>query len=114
MVKIVQKPWGHEEWWAHTDKYVGKLLFIKKGHRLSLQFHNEKEETMRVMEGDLVFTKGDTEVTLHPGDSVHVTPGTIHRMEARDSDVTVIEVSTTQVDDVVRLQDDYDRRGLDV
>jgi mannose-1-phosphate guanylyltransferase len=109
MVQIVDKPWGYEEWWALTDKYVGKLLFIKHGHRLSLQYHNIKDETMRVMHGNLTFVLGDQVMELKPGDSVHVSPGTLHRMEANDGDVTVIEVSTPEVHDVVRVQDDYTR-----
>jgi mannose-6-phosphate isomerase-like protein (cupin superfamily) len=108
-MKIVEKPWGHEEWWAVTDKYVGKLLFIKQGHRLSLQYHNIKEETMRVISGVLTFVLGDETMVLYPGESVHVPPGTIHRMEAKTGDVSVIEVSTPELDDVVRVQDDYAR-----
>lgn len=109
-VKIVKKPWGHEEWWAMTDKYVGKLLYIQHGHRLSLQYHNIKEETMRVMQGNLTFVLGDKTIEMKPGDSVHVLPGIIHRMEANDGDVVVVEVSTTEVDDIVRLADDYIRK----
>jgi mannose-1-phosphate guanylyltransferase len=107
--KIVDKPWGYEEWWAVTQKYVGKLLYIKQGHRLSLQYHNVKEETMRVISGILTFILGEDTMQLKPGDAVHVPPGTIHRMEANEGDVVVIEVSTPEVDDVVRLQDDYSR-----
>lgn len=109
MVKIVDKPWGYEEWWAQTDKYVGKMLYIRHGHRLSLQYHNVKEETMRVIQGNLTFVLGDQVLQMKPGDTVHVVPGTIHRMEANDGDVLVVEVSTPEVDDVVRVQDDYQR-----
>jgi mannose-1-phosphate guanylyltransferase len=109
MAKIVEKPWGYEEWWAQTDKYVGKVLFIRHGHRLSLQYHNVKEETMRVMQGNLTFVLGDQVLQMKPGDTVHVVPGTIHRMEANDGDVMVVEVSTPEVEDVVRVQDDYQR-----
>ena len=106
--KIVEKPWGHEEWWAQTDKYVGKVLYIKKGHRLSLQYHNVKDETMRLMSGELLFTLGDQDILMCPGDVVHVPPGVVHRMTAQ-SDVVVVEVSTPEVEDVVRVQDDYAR-----
>lgn len=107
--KIVQKPWGHEEWWAHTKDYVGKLLYIKDGHRLSLQLHNHKDESMRVMQGNLTFQLDDQILNMKPGDCVHVPPGTVHRMEANEGDVIVLEVSTPQVDDIVRLSDDYMR-----
>ncbi len=106
---IVDKPWGHEEWWAHTDKYVGKILYIKHGHRLSLQYHNIKDESMRVLQGNLTFILGGKTMEMKPGDSIHVPPGTIHRMEANEGDVMVVEVSTAEVDDVVRIQDDYPR-----
>lgn len=105
----VEKPWGHEEIWARTDKYVGKVLFIKKGHRLSLQYHNVKDETIRVIHGMLTFTLGDQVLTLAPGESIHVKPGTVHRMEAKETDVILVEVSTTELDDVIRLADDYGR-----
>lgn len=107
--KIVEKPWGHEEWWAQTDKYVGKILYIKKGHRLSLQYHNVKDETMRVMSGEVLFTLGDRDIVMHPGDVVHVPPGTIHRMSAQSEYAVVVEVSTPEVEDVVRVHDDYVR-----
>lgn len=107
--EIVQKPWGHEEWWAHCDKYVGKILYIKKDHRLSLQYHNVKEETMRVLSGTLTLTLGDQDIVMKPGDIAHIEPGVIHRMAANHDDVTVLEVSTPEVHDVVRVRDDYNR-----
>lgn len=108
-VSIVDKPWGHEEIWAHTDKYVGKLLYIKDGHRLSLQYHNFKEETMRVLTGILTFVLNGETHTLYPGQVMHVLPGEVHRMEARHGDVTVLECSTPELSDVVRVEDDYSR-----
>lgn len=105
----ILKPWGHEEWWAVTDKYVGKILYIKNGHRLSLQYHKLKEETMRVLSGKLTFVLDNETMTLEPGQSVHVKPGQVHRMEARDGDVYVVEVSTPEVHDVVRVEDDFGR-----
>jgi mannose-1-phosphate guanylyltransferase len=108
-VKIVEKPWGREEWWAVTARYVGKLLYINNGHRLSLQLHKIKEETMRVLSGILTFQCNDNVYELREGDVFHVPPKTIHRMEANYGDVVVIEVSTPEVEDVVRIQDDYSR-----
>lgn len=109
--KIVDKPWGSEEWWALTDKYVGKFLRIKNGHRLSLQYHQVKEETMSVLEGTLTMTVGDETFIMERGESVHVKPGTVHRMAANHGDVVVVEVSTPEVDDVVRVEDDYARNA---
>ena len=107
--RIVPKPWGHEEIWAHTPKYVGKILFIKKGCRLSLQYHNVKEETLRVLSGEmqLDLDKGKS-VRLLPSDIFHVTPKMIHRM-CGVTDCLVLEVSTSELDDVVRLNDDFGR-----
>jgi mannose-6-phosphate isomerase-like protein (cupin superfamily) len=107
--KIIEKPWGHEEIWAHTDKYVGKLLYINNGHRLSLQYHNIKDESMRVLSGELTFVLDNKTFILHEGDIVHVLPGQIHRMEANNGNVIVIEVSTPELDDIVRVDDDYIR-----
>jgi mannose-6-phosphate isomerase len=109
----VEKPWGFELWWARTDRYVGKLIHVNKGHALSLQYHNRKDETIFVHSGRILFEmKVGEELTsreLAPGDAVHVTPPTVHRMTAlEDSDV--FEVSTPEVDDVVRLEDRYGRK----
>ena len=112
MKQRVEKPWGHEIIWARTDDYVGKKLFIRRGHKLSLQYHNEKEETIYLHSGEMLFTveeNGRLVVkTLRPGDEYHIRPGTKHRMEAAQ-DCEVFEVSTTQLDDVVRLEDAYGR-----
>jgi len=115
-MRIVQKPWGHEEIFAETDNYVGKVLVINPGHRLSRQYHNQKEETFRVLSGSLILEIGqenDMKIfSLGPGDCYHCPPGTIHRMicDAEDQEaVKVLEVSTNHLDDVVRLQDDYNR-----
>lgn len=114
-VKYVSKPWGHEEIWAHTDKYVGKILYINPNSKLSLQYHNEKEETIRVLKGTLYLhhaPKGNTNTIvskLVEGDVFHVLVGQVHRFEAREEAVELVEVSTTQLDDVVRIQDDYSR-----
>ena len=115
-VHIVPKPWGHEEIWANCARYAGKILFIKKGHRLSRQYHKVKEETIMVLEGVLVCEEGPrfkgAEVErhmLHPGEVFHVSPGTIHRFCAEETDVRLVEVSTSEISDVVRLEDDYRR-----
>ncbi|MFT5680001.1 MAG: mannose-6-phosphate isomerase [Myxococcota bacterium] len=113
MVKRVEKPWGHEEIWAETADYVGKVLVIKQGHRLSLQHHIVKEETIRIasgiMELELESAEGVLEShTLHPGESHHIAPGRRHRMYAV-TDCEVYEVSTPHLSDVVRHQDDYGR-----
>ncbi|MDG1477953.1 MAG: cupin [Myxococcota bacterium] len=113
MVKRVEKPWGHEEIWAETADYVGKVLFIKKGHRLSLQHHMVKEETVRIASGvmalELESASGELEThTLRPGESRHIAPGRRHRMYAV-TDCEVYEVSTPHLTDVVRHQDDYGR-----
>ena len=113
---IVNKPWGHENIWALTEKYVGKILHIKNGKRLSLQFHKVKEETIMVLEGklELVLEEGDrreeTKIILGPGDTYHISPLTVHRFSAsQGTDVKLVEVSTTEIHDVVRLQDDHGR-----
>ncbi len=113
-MRRVDKPWGHELIWAHTDRYVAKVLFIKRGHKLSRQYHRVKDETLFIETGelDLEVGQGSEARTLRmkPGDIFHVTPGTIHRMVAVE-DVRVFEVSTPELDDVVRLEDDYGREG---
>lgn len=108
----VEKPWGHELIWAETPRYVGKVLHIKAGERLSRQYHQVKEETLLIQSGEMLLEVGPAEAiekrTMKPGDVFHVKPGTIHRMIAV-SDVDVVEVSTPELDDVVRLDDVYGR-----
>ena len=113
MSTIVDKPWGHELIWAKTDRYVGKILHIKAGESLSLQYHRVKDETIMVLTGKLQFehfADGQAaEVTvLEPRIPFHITPGMRHRMVAIE-DTDVVEVSTPELDDVVRLQDRYGR-----
>ncbi|RKH37384.1 cupin domain-containing protein [Corallococcus sicarius] len=112
--KRVEKPWGHELIWAHTERYVGKLLHVKAGHKLSLQFHNRKDETIHVQSGKLLFVvdegQGLIEKEMNPGESYHITPLTKHRMVAI-TDCDILEVSTPELDDVVRLEDSYGRAG---
>ncbi len=108
----VDKPWGYELHWAKTDRYVGKLIHVNAGHALSLQYHNVKDETIYLHVGLLRFEiqEGSHRVTreMRPGERVHISPKTIHRMTAiEDSDI--FEVSTPELDDVVRLEDRYGR-----
>jgi quercetin dioxygenase-like cupin family protein len=110
----VPKPWGHETIWAKTDAYVGKILHIKAGEALSVQYHTVKDETVYLMSGQLKYRiwEGDkaVDVKLEIGDAFRVTPGTVHQMEAV-TDCDILEVSTPHLDDVVRLKDRYGREG---
>jgi quercetin dioxygenase-like cupin family protein len=111
-VRRVDKPWGYELHWAVTDRYVGKLIHVAKGHALSLQYHNQKDETIYLASGKLLFemeVNGTLEKReMAPGEAVHITPKTVHRMTAiEDSDI--FEVSTPELQDVVRLEDRYGR-----
>jgi mannose-6-phosphate isomerase-like protein (cupin superfamily) len=111
----VEKPWGWELVWAETDQYVGKLLFVKAGESLSLQYHEVKDESWLVREGRARLELGgvgeDLEpVEIVPGDAFHFAPGTVHRVTALE-DTLILEVSTPHLDDVVRLEDRYGREG---
>ena len=113
-VRTVPKPWGSETIWAVTDQYVGKVLHIKAGQALSLQYHNLKDETIHLLSGEMIYrVKIDGElrdVTLKAGESYRNEPGTVHQMEAV-TDCDVLEASTPHLDDVVRLSDRYGREG---
>ncbi len=115
-VRRVDKPWGYELIWALTDTYCGKVLFVRAGHALSLQFHREKDESWLVQTGRAKLELGDAgqaalaEEVVGPGFAFHYRPGTVHRVTALE-DTTIIEVSTPQLDDVVRLEDAYGREG---
>ena len=114
-MRKVEKPWGHEIIWAQTNKYVGKVLYIKEGHRLSRQYHKIKEETVFVLSGTLRIWKSDDEkdyVDLRPGESYHVLPNQIHRFGCPKNSkyaTSIMEVSTPYLEDVIRLADDYKR-----
>jgi mannose-6-phosphate isomerase len=115
--KRVEKPWGYEIWWAQTERYVGKILHVNEGASLSLQYHNVKDETILVQRGRLLFeTRGKDEagelrkMEMGPGDVFRITPGTLHRMTGLE-DCDLVEVSTPEIDDVVRLEDRYGRAG---
>ncbi|MBI2634358.1 cupin [Candidatus Peregrinibacteria bacterium] len=114
-VEIKLKPWGKEIWFANNDKYAGKILHILGGHRYSLQFHEKKQETQYIYSGKVKLTYGTDqnnlqEKILNKGDKIDVHPYTIHRLEAIE-DSEVFEVSTPELDDVVKLADDYGRSG---
>lgn len=111
----VEKPWGHELIWAHTDRYVGKVIVIEAGKRLSLQRHAVKDESIYVISGHLRLTLEDEDraigvVELEAGDHRHVPTGRIHRFEAVEHTV-LMEISTPELDDVIRLEDDFGREG---
>jgi mannose-6-phosphate isomerase len=111
-VTRVDKPWGYELHWAKTDRYVGKLIHVNAGHALSLQYHNQKDETIFLWSGRMLFEIKEGEELVKremtPGESVHVTPKTVHRMTAIE-DCDIFEVSTPELHDVVRLEDRYGR-----
>lgn len=113
-IRTVPKPWGHETIWAVTEQYVGKILHIKAGEALSVQYHNVKDETVYLLSGKLIYRiwENDTPVNidLEIGQAFRITPGTVHQMEAV-TDCDVLEVSTPHLDDVVRLTDRYGREG---
>jgi mannose-6-phosphate isomerase-like protein (cupin superfamily) len=115
-IRTVQKPWGHETIWAHTDRYVGKILHIKAGHALSVQYHERKDETVYLLSGELRYwvKLGDDaeprDVALRRGEAFRITPGTVHYMEAV-TDCDVLEASSPELDDIVRLEDRYGRQG---
>ena len=115
-VRTVPKPWGHEIIWAANELYVGKILHITAGHSLSVQYHNVKDETVYLLSGEMKYwvqLPGTDELRdqrLVVGDAFRITPGTIHYMEAV-TDCDVLEASTPELDDVVRIKDRYGREG---
>jgi mannose-6-phosphate isomerase len=113
----VEKPWGYELWWARTERYVGKILHVRQGESLSLQYHKVKDETIRLQSGRLLLETGMQgqqeelrRIEMKPGDVFHITPGTLHRMTGIE-DCDILEVSTPELEDVVRLEDRYGRAG---
>ena len=113
--EVVKKPWGYELIWAHTARYVGKILHISKGESLSYQYHRIKDETVRLLSGSLdleLESEGQrAKLNLSPGDCLHIVPGMKHRMIALE-ECDVLEVSTPELDDVVRLEDRYGRADV--
>jgi mannose-6-phosphate isomerase-like protein (cupin superfamily) len=116
VVKHVPKPWGHETIWAHTDRYAGKILHVRAGHQLSVQYHERKDETVYLLRGEVRYwvkpdgQEGMEDVRLQQGEAFRITPGTIHYIEAI-TDCELLEASTPELDDVVRLKDRYGREG---
>lgn len=113
--RVIPKPWGHELVWAETERYVGKILHIEAGRSLSFQYHRVKDETIHLLSGVLALEVGEEggerrTLELRPGDSFHITPLLRHRMTAVET-CDVLEASTPELDDVVRLEDDYGRAG---
>lgn len=111
----VDKPWGYELRWAVTDRYLGKVIHVDRGHKLSLQYHVQKDESVYVLSGvlDLVLEDETGELRTHrlgPGESARIRAGRRHRFVATE-DVDLLEVSSPEIDDVVRLEDDYGRQG---
>lgn len=108
----VEKPWGHELIWARTDRYVGKVLHVKAGHSLSCQYHTRKDETLHVLSGEMILRIGTAEQLeerpFRAGESVRIRPGVVHQIEAL-TDTDVLEASTPELDDLVRLSDRYGR-----
>lgn len=111
-IERVDKPWGYELRFVRTERYCGKVLFIRAGNQLSLQYHEAKDEAFLVHEGtlDLVLGRDQRVVRLGPGQARRITPGTVHRFRAV-TDCLLFEVSTPEIEDVVRLEDDYGRAG---
>ena len=114
-VTHVPKPWGWEKIWAHTDRYVGKILHVNAGQALSVQYHVRKDETVYLLAGQLKYWVRDAsgemrDVNLAVGEAYRITPGTVHYMEAV-TDCDILETSTPDLDDVVRLKDRYGREG---
>ena len=108
-MKVVKKPWGKEIWFAYNRKYAGKLLYINRGHRLSLQYHKKKDETMYALKGSYLLEINGKKRKVKEGEVVHFPPKTIHRTTAKYGNVILIEVSSPELNDIVRLSDDYNR-----
>ena len=113
--KRVEKPWGYEIWFAHTDQYVGKILHVNEGCQLSLQYHEQKDETIYCLRGNIVIVleqEGSfVDLSLPVGQSIRIQPYTKHRLRGGEGGGDALEASTSQVEDVVRCADDYGRSG---
>jgi len=106
--KIVPKPWGREVWFAEENEYAGKILEINKGVRTSLHYHKKKKETMYILEGRIEMTLSDRKIIMEGGDTITLEPGDVHRMVALE-DTKILEASTPELEDVVRIEDDHGR-----
>lgn len=116
-LKKIEKPWGYELLWARTADYAGKVLHIKRGHKLSLQYHERKEETILLYAGRMLLLLEDDhgilrEISVAAGEAYHIPVGRKHRMIALDEDCEVFEVSTSHLEDVVRIEDSYGRAAV--
>ena len=116
-LKKIEKPWGYELLWARTADYAGKVLHIKRGHKLSLQYHERKEETILLYAGRMLLVLEDDqgilrEIRVAAGEAHHIPVGRKHRMIALDEDCEVFEVSTNHLEDVVRIEDSYGRAAV--
>ncbi len=114
-IERIEKPWGYELLWAKTDHYVAKILVVRAGHSLSLQYHRQKEETMFLEAGECSIETGPTpddlkRIEFSPGNVFHIPPGLIHRIHAK-TDCRIFEVSTPHLNDVIRLDDNYGRKS---
>lgn len=110
ILKRIDKPWGYEIWWTVTDRYVGKLIHVNSGQSLSLQYHNVKHESMYCLSGQGEILLDDVTEALRPGQAVIIPPLRRHRVTAL-TDLEIMEVSTPELEDVVRLEDRYGREG---
>jgi mannose-6-phosphate isomerase len=108
--RIVPKPWGREIWYAVEDRYAGKILEVTRGCALSLQKHERKQETMYLQSGRVLYHFNGADFEMHEGECITVRPGDVHRIEALE-DTVLLEVSTPELDDVIRLEDRYGRTG---
>jgi len=109
---IIEKPWGYEEILATNDLYVMKKIVVREGHRISLQVHRQKRETWYIINGEGAVTLGNTMFAVKPDKVVDIPTGTQHRIYAGKCDIVLIETSTPQLDDIVRIEDDYGRRSI--
>jgi mannose-6-phosphate isomerase len=108
--RIIPKPWGREVWYADEDRYAGKIIEVTRGHALSLQKHERKKETMYLQSGRLLYHLNGHDFEMEPGQCITITPGDVHRVTALE-DAVILEVSTPDLDDVIRLEDRYGRQG---
>lgn len=115
-MKVVEKPWGEEIWFADNDRYVAKFVYIVANKRLSLQYHKKKRKTLYLLDGHLLINLGNKEYEINSAETpddervIDIVPNTIHRLKAL-ADTTLLEVSSPETEDIVRLEDDYDRLG---
>ncbi|MFH1714885.1 MAG: cupin domain-containing protein [Elusimicrobiota bacterium] len=108
-MKTVEKPWGKELWFVKNEFYLGKIICVNKGSRLSKQYHNKKHETFFALKGRFILELNDKEIEIAEKQTVTIEPGNVHRVYAPYEDIEIIEISTPEHDDIVRLEDDFGR-----